>query len=121
MSYTADETYDIYHETYPKARKPHTCVACRRDIRPGDVYTRVYILFDGSGRTVKRCLRCQSIHLHLRELCREADYDMWPHEALNCGSSYEDEWEVPPPEDIQAIAFMTDDEAQAKLVELVRS
>lgn len=118
MSYSYEEVYQVYNETFPCARKAHACDACRRTIRPGDVYTRVFILFDGTKRTVKRCLVCQAIHHHLRQLCPN---EVWPDERLNCGETYEDEWGKPPPDELVAVAFMTADEAQKQLTWLVNA
>jgi len=103
MSHCIDETYNSYVETSPKAAKKHMCDACKETIRVGDHYWRVYILFDGQKETVKRCLRCQKIHEHLREMGKGED--MWPAERLDCGEDYFCEWEEDPPPEIQALAF----------------
>lgn len=109
MSHSCDETYEVYNERNTKARKPHVCDACKRIIRPGDMYTRIGIVFDGEVENVKRCLGCQAAHEHLRTL---APGDMWPDEKLNCGEEYEEHWGGPPPEEIARIPFMTPDEMQ---------
>lgn len=113
MSHSIDEHYSVYNETYPVARKSHQCDACQREIRAGDQYARVFVLFDGTSETFKRCLRCQHIHLHLRDI-GSCD-DMWPAERLDCGEEYSDHWGVEPPEELQSLAFMTDDDAQKEL------
>lgn len=92
-----------YNETGRRARKAHVCDACNEPIRPGDVYTFVSIVFDGSASNVKRCARCQKIHLHLRERC--AGDERWPRERLNCGLDYKEEWGAEPPPEIAALAF----------------
>src|SRR3990172_6696784 len=102
MSYESDEHYAVYDEKFPAARKVHICDACNDPIRIGDTYTRVGIVYNGSGESVKRCMRCQRIHEHLRGL---APGETWPRERLNCGADYEDEWGREPPEEIQALAF----------------
>jgi hypothetical protein len=104
MSYSADEQYDVYHETQVTARKEHPCSACVEAIPPRTSYWRVTWVFDGSAGGVKRCNRCQAIHKHLRKLCAARDYDLWPDERLNCGLTYEDEW-GDLPEEIEALAF----------------
>lgn len=109
MSYFSDESYDVYSETTRKARKHHQCCACGDHIGPNDAYTVCVTIFDGSAQTIKRCLRCQAIHKHLRVLC--ANEDRWPDERLNCGERYEDEWGDCPPE-IQALAFMSHKDLQ---------
>lgn len=112
MSHYAEERYDVYDETFPRARKAHECDACELPIRPGDKYARVSTVFDGSAETVKRCLRCQGIHEHLRKL--GSDHDMWPAEKLDCGEDYEDHWDGPPPPEIAELAFIDADEAQRR-------
>lgn len=114
MSYYAEETYTVYNESFIKARKVHSCDACAENIQPGHVYARIFILFDGSARSVKRCLKCQRMHEHLRTL--GAHEDMWPKETLNCGLDYEEEWGKPPPEDIAQLAFLSQEEAQRELL-----
>lgn len=103
MSHPIDDTYAVYDETEVRARKAHTCDACADEVPEGDRYMRIRIVFDGSAETVKRCLRCQRIHEHLRELARG---EMWPDERLACGLDYEDEW-GPLPDNIAALAFVT--------------
>lgn len=101
MSHYAEEHYAVYDERARKARKAHVCCACKEEIPPGAVYTRVFILFDHEKETVKRCARCQLMHEHLRGL----GDDTWPAEKLDCGQSYEGEWDVAPPDWLQALAF----------------
>lgn len=106
MSFQADGTNDVYHEVRVIARKQHECdsVLCSDHIRPGDAYWRISIVFDGRAETVKRCLRCQHLHEHLRVLCRRMGDSMWPDERLACGLDYAEEWgDVP--EHIAALAF----------------
>lgn len=105
MSNYCDETYDVYVEDRVKARKEHRCSACEERIPPGVTYWRIRWVFDSSASGVKRCERCQAIHLHLRQKCREQTYgDLWPDERLACGLKYEDEW-GDLPEEIAALAF----------------
>lgn len=101
MSYHYDEVYSVYDEVFPKAVKTHVCDACNETIPVGRRYARVAIIFDGSVETVKRCMRCQDLHQHLRKLGSET----WPHERLACGKGYEEEWGEPPPEHVAALAF----------------
>ena len=102
MSHSVDETYTVYDERRVKARKEHRCGACKNAIQPGHVYVRVFVLFDGRASSIKRCLRCQALHVHLRGMC--CDRDMWPAEELDCGMVYEEEW-GDLPEEIAALAF----------------
>lgn len=111
MSHSVDETYDVYDERFPRARKEHVCEACKETIRPGHRYARVHIVYDGSAHSIIRCLRCQKIHEHLRTL---GDYETWPDERLACGQRYEDEWgELP--DEVAKLAFVSADEIQAEL------
>lgn len=102
MSHGIDETYSVYNEVCRRARKDHTCDACEETISTGHRYMRVGIVFDGKGESVKRCLRCQAIHDHLKEMGKG---DTWPAEKLDCGESYESHWDGPPPNEIAALAF----------------
>lgn len=103
MSHGIDERYKVYNERRVKARKAHACGACGDPIEPGHEYTLVFIVFD-RARSLKRCLRCQALHVHLRGVC--APHEMWPDERLDCGMDYEEEWgELP--EEIAALAFKT--------------
>lgn len=103
MSYTVNEYYSVYHEIRVIARKEHECdsVLCSEPIRKGDSYWRIQIVFDGGAKTIKRCIRCQHLHVHLRGL---GDYETWPDERLNCGLTYEEEWGKVP-DHIAALAF----------------
>jgi hypothetical protein len=109
MSQQIDGTYDVYREQLRCAAKEHTCDACSETIAKGHRYFVITWVFDRSASGVKRCLRCQAIHKHLRSL---GDSDMWPDEELNCGEEYTQHWGVEPPEHIAALAFKTQDELQ---------
>lgn len=102
----------VYNETRVKARKVHTCAACKDPIAIGHVYVRVAIVYDGTVDTLKRCLRCQVMHEHLRSI---RPYDEWPNETLDCGHEYEEIHGQPPPPEIAALAFMTPEQAQREL------
>ncbi len=112
MSHNCDDTYSIYEETKRKANKHHRCYACHESISAGDKYFVIGIVFQGQAETVKRCLRCQAIHLHLRGLCPG---ETWPDEMLCCGEEYKEHWGVEPPKEIQELAFITQKEAQEVL------
>lgn len=113
MSCVFDETYAVYDERFPRARKPHTCDACHETISVGHWYARVGTVFDGRAETVVRCLRCQAIHEHLRTLSSPND-EVWPDERLDCGEGYEPHWGFSPPPEIAALAFVTPAEMQAR-------
>lgn len=113
MSVWAEETYDVYDEYTVKARKSHECCACDDGIAPGHRYTRVGIVHDGRAWALKRCLRCQTIHKHLRTVLTERDE--WPDEYLACGHEYEEMHGEPPPPEIARLAFLTPAEVQAAM------
>jgi hypothetical protein len=99
---------DVYDTTTRKARKPHKCHACGETVRPGDTYTRVFVVWDGSTDVTKRCARCQAIYVHLAARIRRESYDGEYEQcadALNCGHEYKERWGEPPPEVIAALAF----------------
>lgn len=100
--YDSDETYAVYDEQCPVARKEHTCSACGELIAKRQRYYRIAMVFDGSASAVKRCVRCQRIHEHLRSLAVGGE---WPSETLNCGTYYEAEHGGSPPNKIAALAF----------------
>ncbi len=119
MSVSVDGVCPVYNETTPKARRRKNgrewqCCACHDTIPRGHRYSRTATLYDGSWTTYIRCLRCQRIHEHLRDKMA-GSWDEWPDEDLNCGHEYSDRWDVEPPPEIAALAFMTAQEAQATL------
>ena len=122
MSHSCDESYEVYNETERAARKSHICGACRETIRPGDRYTRLFTVFDGETETIKRCARCQALHVHLREKCQqpgERSWDrLWPAEHLDCGEDYQENWGHAPPESIQELAFLLPGEQPGALLGL---
>lgn len=116
MSQMSDGHAVVYNKVTRLARKEHCCCACRETIRKGDRYTHVSVIDDGYVDTYKRCLRCEAMHAHLNQKMADAGerYE-FPDEALDCGHTYEERWETPPPPELVALAFMTPDEAQAQL------
>lgn len=108
MSHLTEGTYAVYRERRTRARKAHRCDACNETIESGHLYMRVSWVFDRRASGVKRCLRCQALHEHLRELCGR---NAWPDEWLACGLSYETEWGPCPPE-VAALAFTSGGEMQ---------
>jgi len=109
MSQYAEETYDVYHERNVVSRKEHNCCACYEKILKGQYYWRIGVVFDGHAETLKRCLRCQQLHEHLRDL---GDQQEWPDERLNCGHGYREMWDRSPPDAVAGLAFKTSEEMQ---------
>jgi hypothetical protein len=116
VSQSTDGTYDVYRETRRTARKEHRCSACHETIASGHSYHHVAIVYEREAETVKRCERCQAIHLHLREVSRADPYEeLWPDERLDCGEEYESHWGRKPPPEIAELAFVTQAEMQQRV------
>jgi len=103
MSHEVDYYYGFYHEMTHKARKSHVCAACGGSIEPGTVYTRISFEDEGHISSLKRCWRCQTIHVHLRS--RLVFDGEWPDEWLNCGETYQERFGEDPPPEIAELAF----------------
>lgn len=78
---------DFYARTERRARKPHTCDECTRDIKPGEDYEAVSMVADGRWSSWKTCWFCVAlvrdycggtqIHGELAELLWDClDYDL---------------------------------------------
>ncbi|KKN98490.1 hypothetical protein LCGC14_0146010 [marine sediment metagenome] len=109
MGFESDEAFSFYQTKGVVARKKHKCSACGDFIKPGHKYQRTNVGYEGTAETIKRCLRCQTIYLHLRDVA--AGTDLAIDEWLNCGMLYEEEWGECP-EEIKALAFLTQTEVQ---------
>jgi hypothetical protein len=60
-----------YHESKPKARKPHKCCECGRMIQPGETYRNLWGVWDGEPKTFKTCEAC-------------LDLDGWARDQYDC-------------------------------------
>jgi hypothetical protein len=107
VSQYGDGDYPSVHvETTPRARKTYVCRACHEPIKPGQRYHRSFFVWEGIPDTTRRCERCQAIYTHLSARIRaEGDGEEFCDDDLNCGHSYEERWEEPPPAEIAALAF----------------
>lgn len=115
MSFEADSYADVFRTVVRQARKAHRCDGCRAAIRPGDRYADVFMVAEREPYTYKRCGRCEATYRHLTKL---ADPEgLCVAQDLSCGLDYQEEWGEPPPEDVQRLPFLTDDEASALLTE----
>lgn len=56
--YTDGEYADVFDVTQPVARKQWCCDECGSKIEPGERYTRIAVLFDGSWSTHRNCMAC---------------------------------------------------------------
>jgi hypothetical protein len=61
MCYCDAEPAKVWDANYVTARKPWTCVECRRPIAKGERHERVGALHDGSWSTYRTCLGCVDI------------------------------------------------------------
>lgn len=107
MSQYCDSYCDVYNSDVVKARKEHTCSACRTTIQKGEHYARIFALHDGYVHHYKRCGACEVTHRHLAELCAASGDDLYPDEELNCGLSYKNEWGGDPPDEIARLPFLS--------------
>lgn len=109
------EPATIWQETRVRANKEHQCSACEGPIPGGHIYVLHKIFFDGRWSTVKRCLRCDFLYHTLNDkLLAASDGDAAADVRLNCGHTYEEQWNEPPPPELARLAFMTPDEMQAE-------
>ena len=110
MCEEADDFNDVQNSVRRKARKEHVCCACSETIVVGHVYIRTFVLFDGNSDTYKHCLRCWAMLDAISEARKgEVVALAW---KLNCGESWENTiGELP--DDVAALAFMTQGDAQA--------
>ena len=58
---SCDEGQSIYWESWPKARKTHTCCECGSQIDPGEEYYRLSGIWDGKFSRFKMCLICKDV------------------------------------------------------------
>lgn len=56
-----DDYNDFQTSSTQRARKTYRCGECRQDIKPGDTYTRIFTVYDGSGDTHMVCERCDDL------------------------------------------------------------
>lgn len=63
----------------PKARKPHRCQECGREIEPGEHYERVAATWEGEFFTNVACAHCAVARMIVD------DYDNWYHEGYYGG------------------------------------
>lgn len=65
------ERPDAYGEEIRKARKPHRCDGCQREILAGDLYVSGHGIFDGEAFSLKVCGACE----HTRERIHEQELE----------------------------------------------
>jgi len=55
-----EERAEAFRETHVKARKPHKCECCGRQIRTGETYLRHWSVYEGNVSNAKLCSDCAS-------------------------------------------------------------
>lgn len=89
------------------ARKAHRCEACGEQISAGHRYHRGVQKYEGQMNTFRHCARCWALVECI--LAAGASSVQWD---LRCGVSWQEAFEKEPPDEVAALAFMTQDEAQ---------
>ena len=56
-----DDVCSVWIMTRRKARKPHKCGACGTPIAIGEVYVRLFSVFDGYPTTDRWCAACHEV------------------------------------------------------------
>lgn len=92
VSCDLDEGFDVYAESFPKARKSHKCTECDKEIEIGEVYASCRGLYDGAFQTYPQHVKCY-------HLCRAANgvygYCTIPFCALSLWAFDRDHWGDP--------------------------
>lgn len=70
MCVDIDDPFEVFHDATRRARKPHHCCECGRDIGIGDQYWWSTGLFDGHWSTYHQCLHCVAAAEWLLQVCR---------------------------------------------------
>lgn len=60
MCFVDLEPCQLWDERHRKARKPHRCSCCRREIRAGETYLIHFSVFEGMATTEKCCPECEA-------------------------------------------------------------
>jgi hypothetical protein len=109
-----DEPYSVQRDQVRRARKDHRCDACKETIRRGDLYHYFFGVFEGESEELKRCARCEAMYRVLQPRMDRAEYETCDP-RLSCGHVWEERFREPPPVAVQALAFLTQAEAQVLL------
>lgn len=63
------ERNDFDSSEVRRARVPHACCECRREIAPGETYLRMFSVYDGHADTYKVCGHCRVAYAWLGRNC----------------------------------------------------
>ena len=66
----------FWTDTWPTARKEHSCSLCRRTIRQGEKYRRGVGLDSGRAFTFKECRHCRAVMDLADPTGGECEYDL---------------------------------------------
>jgi len=69
----ADGVTQVYKRDERRARKRHQCGECSRTIEPGETYVCHHGVCDGSGWSLKSCMRCERVRDALDDEACAAD------------------------------------------------
>lgn len=117
MDYNA-EGPDAYKESWRKANKEHKCCACGEAIRKGDRYHYVSGIWDGEPSWFKHCARCWLMYEAIVGNSDHGDEGQVVL-TLDCGMSWEEVFDEPPPPKVAALAFLTPEEGQQLVTERI--
>jgi|1185.fasta_scaffold09525_1 hypothetical protein len=93
-----------------------SCCACCQPIAIGALYHRTAYLYDGDWEVIERCARCEAMYRILRPLVHKMFLgDEVCDDRLNCGHTWRDNFGEEPPVEVQALAFLSPEEAQVLL------
>ncbi len=104
---------DIENERRVRARKEHSCDACKETIERGHLYVKHTLIYEGTVDTTVRCLRCDAIYQQLVVIHADCCLEL-PDLSLNCGHEFKERWGKEPPPELARLAFLTPTEMQAE-------
>lgn len=110
----ADYYYTTMDERDQRARKEHVCCACNEVISSGHKYRVTRLVSDSPDQRFefyKHCLRCA----HMLDAIRKELPDAAIAWKLDCGEDWRDSI-GDLPEEIAALAFLTPEESQQRLI-----
>jgi hypothetical protein len=91
--YCAYEPASAYVQSWHKARKQHKCYECHRAIHPGELYEKVWAIWDGNMGVVKTCTRCldlrEYVKVHVPCFC--IGHGMVNEDAVETAKAYQHE------------------------------
>lgn len=108
----AEYFWKVYDRQIRRSRKRRQCCACEETISIGHRYVHIYAVGEEGVETYDRCLRCDAI---FQAVSAKADRSEAIADRLDCGHTWEERFENPPPPEIARLAFILPEEAQLEL------